>query len=134
MADGKIEAKEPLIVSASTDEDVVVTKIDTTTVSVKETETVVGAVIPSEAEGSISSEAVNDTISDAETIIEAEMASETSTEIEVKEDVPELPKISDELQAERKQEFLGLGEEGKVEEEKKDEGENKGEEGDVKGE
>ncbi|TAL62686.1 MAG: hypothetical protein EPN85_02070, partial [Bacteroidetes bacterium] len=88
MADGKIEAKEPLIVSASTDEDVVVTKIDTTTVSVKETETVVGAVIPSEAEGSISSEAVNDTISDAETIIEAEMASETSTEIEVKEDVP----------------------------------------------
>ncbi|MBI4929725.1 MAG: hypothetical protein HY841_03105 [Bacteroidetes bacterium] len=135
MAGGKIEAKEPLVISAPSDSP-----------EGGVTESFSSAVTLSEVEGSI----LNDTISDAETIIEAEMASETSTEIkveEVKEEVPELPKISDELQSDRKEEFLGLtpldknpagyptglSEEGKVEDDHEGAG-KKNEEGDVKGE
>lgn len=97
----------------------IVTKVveQTPTVSVNETETVADAVIPSEAKGSISTEEIISSVSE----IKVE---------EVKVEVPELPQISDELQDERKQEFLGLSEEGKAEEEKKDELGN----GDVKGE
>ena len=137
MADGKIEAKEPLVVSEAPSDSPEGGEISSGVVKLQDgdvrVEIIGRAIIPEKSrEENIS---VSDTISDAETIIEAELASDETVIAseakqsltnqvqieEVKEDVPELPQMKDELQDERKQEFLGLSEEGKVEEEKKDE-------------
>jgi hypothetical protein len=153
MAGGKIEAKETLTISPSTDEDVVVVAKTETVAPVVVEETITE--VPKVEEITATNETfASDTIGDAETIIEAELASETSTEImseqslsaedsaesssesrsgdsdgtEIKieevKDVPSLPELPNQLHDERKEEFLGLKEEGKVEEEKKDENQN----------
>ena len=116
MSGGKIEAKEPLAVIPSTDVDEKIA-----TVSVKETETV--AEIPSL---DVTPSEVSLTAEGSEPVTSEEIISLT-TEIkieEVKDEVPTLPEIPNQLHDERKEEFLGLSEEGKVEEEKKDD-ENK---------
>ncbi|MBI3502979.1 MAG: hypothetical protein HY063_14405 [Bacteroidetes bacterium] len=112
MSGGKIEAKEMLTVSPAPSD------------SPEGGEIISGAVTIIPEESNEENISVSDAIGDAETIVEAEMDAEASTQIiveEVKGEVPELPKISDELQEERKEEFLGLSGEGKTEEEKKDE-------------
>ena len=156
MSGGKIEAKEPLTVSHSTDEDVLLTPQSETEIKVIETEVPATIVSETVAEISISSDIVTElpvNETPTETVIESNTnlmsdihQDEISTDsIAIEETivseeeekvlpptggedlggakVPELPQISDELHEERKQEFLGLKEEGKVDEEKKDEGE-----------
>ncbi len=134
MAGGKIEAKEPLTISASTDEDVIIPAVTPSNVIPSGVEGLVN--IP-ETAAEIPAQTITPNQDDSvlapivEGFIDAITSEETTsnvTEEPVKEDVPELPKISDELQEERKQEFLGLGgddqEETGKSEEKKDEGQN----------
>jgi len=70
-----------------------------------------------------------DTLSKIDIALTTEETISVNEEI-IKDEIPEPPQISSELQDERKQEFLGLGEEEKTEE-KKDENQNE-EDGEIK--
>lgn len=130
MSGGAIEAKEKLTVSASTDEDApVVTKVESAVAEVKDetaelsVETIQADVqSPTMISESVSELPTSETLIQEEPSAEIPTASiETSSE-EMINEVPELPSISDELQDERKQEFLGLRSEEEQEQNPSQEG------------
>jgi len=113
MAGGKIEAKEALTISPSTEEEPMI--IENGTETLLEIKSNMTEVITEENTSESGSE-----VESEETTIVAEL--ETSVEITQVEnstdEIPQLPAMDADLPEERKQEFLGLANETESEEEK----------------